>query len=184
MNKLEKLVSFCIAVATLPVATAALACGDKLSVIGGGVSFDRVSRHRGNVVMLVEPNSSLRAANEALKLRQALEYAGNKVQMVDTPDALQLALQQRKVDVVLVSWGESGKLEAQLADQSGAPTVLPVAYKTDPVELTSASRQGACFARVEDHADKRLVRAVDRVMEQREKKAPLDCRNPIATTST
>jgi hypothetical protein len=183
MNKPRKL-AFCIAVATLPVVTAAFACGDKLSVIGGGVSFDRVNQHRGNVVMLIEPNSSLRAANEALKLRQALEYAGNKVRTVDTTTELESVLQQGKVDVVLVSWGESGKLQAQLAEYSGSPTVLPVAYKTDPVELTNASRQGTCFARVEQRADKRLVMAVGRVMQQREKKAPLDCRNPVVTTST
>jgi hypothetical protein len=171
-------------VATLPVATAAFACGDKLSVIGGGVSFDRVSQHRGNVVMLVEPNSSLRAANDALKLRQALEYAGNKVRTVETAAELEDVLQQGKVDVVLVSWGESGKLQARLAERQGSPTVLPVAYKTDPVELTNAGRDGTCFARVEQRADKRLVRAVGRVMEQREKNAPLDCRNPVVTTST
>jgi DNA-binding NtrC family response regulator len=176
--------AFCIAVATLPVASAVFACGDKLSVIGGGVSFDRVSQHRGNVVMLVEPNSSLRAANEALKLRQALEYAGNKVRTVDTAAELESVLQQGQVDVVLVSWGESGKLQAQLAERAGSPTVLPVAYKTDPVELTSARSEGTCFAQVEQRADKRLVRAVGRVMEQREKKAPLDCRNPVVTTST
>jgi hypothetical protein len=182
MDKPSKL-ALCIAVATLSAASAAYACGDKLSVIGGGVSFDRVTRH-GIVVMLVEPNSSLRAANEALKLRQALEYAGNKVRTVDTPAELESVLRQGPVDVVLVSWGDSGKWEARFADLTGSPTVLPVAYKTNPAELTSASRQGACFARVEERGDKRLVKAVGRVMEQREKKAPLDCRNPVVTTST
>ena len=176
--------AFCIAVATLPVATGALACGDKLSVIGGGVSFDRVSQHRGSVVMLVEPDSPLRAANEALKLRQALEYAGNKVRTVDSAAGLEQAVQQVKVDVVLVSWGEAGLWQATLAERAGAPTVLPVAYRADPAELTLASRDGTCFARVEHRADKRLVRAVGRVMEQRQKKQPLDCRNPVVTTST
>ncbi len=176
--------AFCVAMATLPLASAVFACGDKLSVIGGGVSFDRLSQHRGNVVMLVEPNSSLRAANEALKLRQALEYAGNKVRTVDTAAELQSVLEQDPVDVVLVSWGDSGKLQAQLAERPDAPTVLPVAYKADPVELTNASRDGTCFAKVEQRSDKRLVRAVGRVLEQREKKAPLDCRNPVVTTST
>jgi hypothetical protein len=182
MNKPRK-VALCIAAATLSVASAAFACGDKLSVIGGGVSFDRVSRYHGNVVMLVEPNSSLRAANEALKLRQALEYAGNKVRMVDTPAELDSVLKQGPVDVVLVSWGDSGKLEARLAERTGSPTVLPVAYQTSPAELSSASQQGACFARVEERGDKRLVKAVGHVMEQREKKVPLDCRRPVLTST-
>ena len=180
---MSRKLAVCLAAVSLPLASVALACGDKLSVIGGGVSFDRVSQHRGNVVMLVEPNSSLRAANDALKLRQALEYAGNKVQTVDTPAQLETVLQQGKVDVVLVSWGESGELQARLAERSNSPVVLPVAYKADPAELTSASRDGTCFARVEQRADKRLVRAVGRVMELREKKAPLDCRNPVVTST-
>lgn len=176
--------ALCIAAATLTVTSASWACGDKLSVIGGGVSFDRVTRHHGNVVMLVEPNSSLRAANDALKLRQALEHAGNTVRTVDTPAELESALAQGAVDIVLVSWGESGRLEAQLAGRSGLPTVLPVAYRTDPAELDNAVRQGTCFTRVEERGDKRLVRAVGRVMELREKKAPLDCRNPIVAKAT
>ncbi len=140
------------------LAPAAHACGDKLSVIGGGVSFDRVSQHRGNVVMLVEPNSSLRAANDALKLRQALEYAGNKVRTVDIPAELDSLLAQGQTDVVLVSWGDATKLQGQLASNSGSPTFLPVAYKTDPAELTAASKQGTCYARVEQRQDKQLVR--------------------------
>lgn len=176
--------ALCIAAAVLTVPAASWACGDKLSVIGGGVSFDRVTRHHGNVVMLIEPNSSLRAANEALKLRQALEYAGNKVRTVDTPAGLQSVLEQGAVDIVLVSWGESGKWEAQLAGRSEPPTVLPVAYRTDQAELETAALQGTCFTRVEERGDKRLVRAVGRVMELREKKAPLDCRNPVVAKTT
>ena len=182
--EMPRRLAFCIAAAMLTVTSASFACGDKLSVIGGGVSFDRVTRYHGNVVMLVEPNSSLRAANEALKLRQALEYAGNKVITVDTPDALESALAQTVVDVVLVSWGESGRLEAQLAGRARSPTVLPVAYKTEQAALDDAVRQGTCFTRVEQRGDKRLVRAVGRVMELREKKAPLDCRNPVVASTT
>ena len=176
--------ALCIAAAVLTVPAASWACGDKLSVIGGGVSFDRLARYHGNVVMLVEPNSPLRAANEALKLRQALEYAGNKVRTVDTRAELQSALEQGAVDIVLVSWGESGGLEAQLAGRSESPTVLPVAYRTDQAQLDDAVRQGTCFTRVEERGDKRLVRAVGRVMELRERKAPLDCRNPVVAKTT
>jgi hypothetical protein len=61
--------------------------------------------------------------------------------------------------------------------------VLPVAYKTDPVELANASQQGTCFTAVEQRADKRLVRAVGRVIELREKKVPLDCRNPVVAST-
>ena len=106
MDKRALLV-LCAAATTLLAASVAQACGDKLSVIGGGVSLDRVSQHRGNVVMLVEPNSSLRAANDNLKLRQALEYAGNKVSTVETSAELSRVLELGKTDVVLVSWSDA-----------------------------------------------------------------------------
>jgi len=182
MNK-KSVLAFCAAATALLGASAALACGDKLSVIGGGVSFDRVSQHRGNVVMLVEPNSALRAANDELKLRQALEYAGNKVRTVETPAELTRVLEQGRTDVVLVSWSDAGKLQEQLANRSSAPIVLPVAYKTDPAELMAASKKGSCYALVKQRQDKQLVKTVGRVMEQREKNLPLDC-GAVSTAST
>ncbi len=178
------LLVLCAAATSLLGASVSHACGDKLSVIGGGVSFERISLHHGNVVMLVEPNSSLRAANDELKLRQALEYAGNKVQTVETTVELAKVLELGTTDVVLVSWGDNGKLQQQLVNRSGSPTVLPVAYKTSPEEMTAASKQGSCYARAEQRQDKRLVRTVGRVMEQREKKQPVVCSAAAGTTST
>jgi DNA-binding NtrC family response regulator len=183
MNK-QTILALCTAAAMLQGASVAHACGDKLSVIGGGVSFDRVSQHRGNVVMLVEPNSSLRAANNDLKLRQALEYAGNKVRTVETAAELTSVLDEGKTDVVLVSWGDAGKLQEQLANRSRSPTVLPVAYKTDPAELTAASKQGSCYARAEHRQDKQLVKTVGHVLEQREKNRPVVCKPAAAITTT
>lgn len=176
--------AFCTAIALLQGAAVAHACGDKLSVIGGGVSFDRVSQHRGNVVMLVEPSSALRAANDEFELRKALEFAGNKVRTVESPAELASVLDQGVTDVVLVSWGEAAKLQEQLSNRPGSPAVLPVAYRTNPTELAAASKQGTCYARAEQHQERQLVRTVGRVLEQREKNQPLNCRTVVASTST
>lgn len=183
MNR-QRMLVLCAAITTLLGATAAHACGDKLSVIGGGVSFDRVAQHRGNVVMLVEPNSSLRAANDDLKLRQALENAGNKVSTVETPAELTSVLDKGKTDVVLVSWSDASRLQEQMVSRSGSPTVLRVAYKTDPAELTAAGKQGICYARADQRQDRQLVRTVGRVLEQREKNQPVVCKAAAGQTST
>lgn len=168
---------FCAAVALLQGPTTAQACGDKLAVIGGGVSFDRVSqgRYRGNVVMLVEPDSSLRAANETLGIQKALEAAGHHVRTVESPSELTVTLMQAKADVILVSWDDAGPLKAQLASWSPSPTVLPVAYKTDPGVLSEARSNGTCYALAEKPEDKQLLKAVSRVMEQRRKDSSLQC---------
>lgn len=177
----SSVLAFCTAAAVLVAAAPTHACGDKLSVIGGGVSFDRVSQdqYHGNIVMLLEPNSSLRAANDELKLRRQLEYAGNKVRTVETPAELAGVLGQGHTDIVLVSWGDAAKVREQIAGSSPAPTVLPVAYRTDPAELTTASDKGICYAYAKD---KQLVRTVGRVMEERQKDRPVDC-SPIRTAS-
>ena len=57
--------------------------------------------------------------------------------------------------------------------------MLPVAYRTDPAELASASEKGICYAYAKD---KQLVRTVGRVMEERQKDRPVDC-SPVRTAS-
>lgn len=171
------LLACCTAVSMLQAPAIVQACGDKLSVIGGGVRFDRVSqnRYRGNVVMLVAPDSPLRAANDTLKLRQALEAAGHSVRAVESSNELTLALDQSKADVVLVSWDGAGQIKAQLAGRSPSPTVLPFTAKADLAFLATASNTGNCFAVAEHPGDKRFVKAVDRVVEQRRKDSSLQC---------
>jgi hypothetical protein len=58
------------------------ACGDKLSMMGGGVSFEMLnpSLHQGRVVMYITPGSPLHKANA--ELRKSLERAGHKVRSV------------------------------------------------------------------------------------------------------
>ena len=52
------------------LATAALACGDKLVAMGGGVGFERVmvSRNPGHIILMLEPSTGLATANEKFNL--------------------------------------------------------------------------------------------------------------------
>ncbi len=122
--------------------------------------------------MLLAPNSALRAANEELKIRQALEYAGNKVRTVETEVELQSIVAKGKVDVVLVSWSDATAVRDGLASMTVAPFVLPVAYGVDTKELTAATERGTCYSLAKD---RQVVRAVGHVMEQREKNLPVEC---------
>lgn len=175
MKKASVLVC-CAATALLQIGPAQ-ACGDKLSVIGGGVSFERLGGLglSGTVVMLLEPNSELRAANDNLKLRQALESAGYKVRAVDNPAELAKSLGQGQAEVVLVSWGDAARLNAELASRDAAPTVLPVAYEMDAADLAAASSQGTCYVVAARGQDKEFVKGVTRAMKQRAKNQPLHC---------
>lgn len=162
----------------------AQACGDKLAVIGGGVSFERLGGlgMSGAVVMLLEPDSVLRVANDDLKLRQALESAGYKVRTVDNLDELKKSLDQGQAAVVLVSWGDAPRLEAELGNGEGAPTVLPVAYGVDAARLAAANSQGTCYVIAAKGQDKEFVKGVTRTMKQRAKDKPQYC--PAATAAS
>lgn len=162
----------------------AQACGDKLAVIGGGVSFERLGGlgMSGAVVMLLEPDSVLRIANDDLKLRQALESAGYKVRTVDNLGELKKSLDQGQTAVVLVSWGDAARLEAELGNGEGAPTVLPVAYGVDAARLAAANSQGTCYVIAAKGQDKEFVKGVTRTMKQRAKDKPQYC--PAATAAS
>ena len=96
--------------ATLVLAHApAAACGDKLSMMGGGVSFELVNptRHRGNVVLFVTPDSPLRLSKREQTLEKTLRRAGHTVRVVNSPAELASALQAGNVDIVLTDAQEA-----------------------------------------------------------------------------
>jgi DNA-binding NtrC family response regulator len=184
MNRSGSLASCAALVVLASLPGAATACGDKLSVVGGGVTFDKfAAEHRGNVVLLVEPNSPLRAANEELKLHQALQNAGHRVRTVESRSELAAVLAQAKVDVVLVSLGDAD-VGNQVESRTG-PSMLRVAYKADPTAVAAASDGGECFVLAANKRDPELVHRVGELIAQRSKNAVRQCDSvKPKTTST
>lgn len=179
------LISLVAAMACIAAAPATQACSDKLSIIGGGVTYDMFAgEHRGNIVLVVEPNSPLRAANDDLKLRQALQKAGHRVRMVESAVELAVVLDKTRVDVVLVSWGQRESVEQQLATRASAPAMLGVGYKQATASAVTASNQGQCFILVADSQDPALVHRVGELVAQRGKPGAQRCEAPKTPSST
>ena len=110
--------------------------------------------------MLVEPNSSLRAANDELKLRQALEFAGNKVSTVENPDELTPARQgQDRCRAGFV--GRRNQSAGPDGEPSGSPTFLRSLTRPIPAELTGRRQarnllcDGSSSARTSSWYDRR-----------------------------
>src|SRR5689334_918644 len=86
--------------------TVALACGDKLLLIGRGVRFQRAyAPHPANVVIYsngTQSGATLRSA----KLRTTLKQAGHKLQTAADSSQLDEALKSGKVDVVLADFAD------------------------------------------------------------------------------
>ncbi len=169
--------ALCVAAILWLAAPFALACGDKLAVIGGGVGLDRLNRNvaRGNVVLLIEPNSSLRAANDDLNLKRELEFAGHKVRTVDSTGALESLISQGQADVVLVSWQDATRLQSELATRSSSPAIVSIAYKTDAAEPAIAVPKDLCVAQAERRRGREVVEAVGHVVQQRKAGQQVDC---------
>ena len=59
----------CLAGCAALLAGAALACGDKLVALGGGVGFERVivSRNPGHIILMLEPATGLAAGQRKIQ---------------------------------------------------------------------------------------------------------------------
>jgi hypothetical protein len=178
-----------LGVATLVFAQdPALACGDKLSMMGGGVSFDLVNpgRHRGNVILFAPPESPLRLGKNGATLEKTLERAGHKVRRVDTTTALAAALQAGNVDIVLTDAGDAVATPQRVAAASGSqaePAPLALSYRPTAADLSSASLGRTCVAQF-DSRGKQLLDAIENVLAAKGQVAAASCAPASVTSST
>ena len=111
------------------------ACGDKLSLVGGGVSFERVSQAGppGRIVFLAEPGSQVQAADKDLGLVAEFKRAGHDVKVVADSDELDRVVREQGADVVIAHWSEAAATAGRLGKGTASPTVVP--WPTSPATL-------------------------------------------------
>jgi hypothetical protein len=161
------------AAAGLLLVSTAIACGDKLVALGGGVPFDRIHERRaGNVILYLNPQTRLNTANADIRLDAALTRAGHSVRTVATRRDLELALGEAEADVVLMDWADAAQLKAGISDR--VPT-LPVLYGGTPGELAHAEAGEQCVLEADRRRASQLLKAVDRIIEDHAKGRQLDC---------
>jgi hypothetical protein len=175
-----------VAAAGLFAATAAQACpacGDKLSLVGGGVSFERVSHvgPPGRIVVLAAPGSPLQAADKDLGLVAGFKRAGHEVTVVADEADLARVVNEQHTDVVLAHWSEAKTAAGQLGSESTSPTVVAVTYKTEDAEAAKAAGVGDCVCRADQRKGRKLSDKVDQILELRRKGQPADCAVTIAS---
>ena len=138
------------------------ACGDKLSMMGGGVSFEMLnpSLHQGRVVVFITPDSSLHAASADLK--KTLERAGHKVRSVDNASELQAAVKAGDVDLVLTNLGDDQAVH--VATGSPPPALLSVIYKPTQGALSGSSMGVTCTTRADKARGRQMLEAIENVL--------------------
>jgi hypothetical protein len=162
---------------------AANACGDKLSMMGGGVSFEMLnpSLHQGRVVVFITPESPLHVASAGLK--KTLERAGHKVRSVDSAASLKSALQSGDVDIVLTNLGDDA---AAVPVQTGAraPAMLSVVYKPTADTFSGASATPTCTARADKARGRQMLEAIENVLAHKGSGLGPTCAPASVTKST
>jgi hypothetical protein len=175
-----------LAAAGLFAATAAQACpacGDKLSLVGGGVSFERVSQAGppGRIVVLAEPGSAVQAAESDLGLVAEFKRAGHNVKVVADANELDRVVRDQGADVVIAHWSEAAATAGRLGRSSDSPTVVPVAYKSDDAAAAMAAGAGKCVCQADQRKGRKLAETVDKVLVKRSKGEPAEC--PVVVAS-
>lgn len=167
-----------IAVATLGVllAGSAGACGDKLVALGGGVGFQRVvvSRHPGNIIIVLEPASRLDAANDSFNLVTSLSLAGHEVFIVRNDDELREQRAVVKPDLILVDADYSKQYDLMAAAGGNGPAIIPVSY-SEGGQTAVSNKQFGCGSVDVGRKGLQLLKAVEGAMKLRSRGQPMPC---------
>jgi hypothetical protein len=158
------------------LAGTALACGDKLVALGGGVGFDRVivSRHPGHIVLMLEPATGLAEANEKLNLAGSLSLAGHEVFVARNAEELRAHRLAVAPDLILVDAGRASGIQPQPVADKKDPVILPVAFAPSS-ELTSKELEGGCVVVIEGKKGAQLLKRVERVLKLRSRGEAMTC---------
>jgi hypothetical protein len=167
-------------------AQACPACGDKLSLVGGGVSFERVSQAGppGRIVFLAEPGSQVRAAESDLGLVAEFKRAGHDVKVVADSSELERVVREQGADVVIAHWSEAAATAGRLGKSTGSPTVVPMSYKSDDAAEATAAGAGKCVCQADQRNGRKLAETIDKVLDKRRKGEPADCPVVVASRTT
>ncbi len=165
MHRLYAMVTaLTVAALTMVNPPAAQACGDKLTVLGGGIPFDRVhSSHRqGSLILYLRPDSRLSATNTDARLDQMLTRNGHQVRVVKSGAELKQALEAGRADFVLADWSDAPQLQLDVI--AGVP-VVPVVYGSTAEERVYENSRSGCVVESNKGHNRQFVQEVESLLE-------------------
>ena len=151
-----------VAVLGVAASPAIHACGDKLTILGGGIPFDRIhsNHHHGTVLLYLSPDSRLSAASNDARLDETLTKNGNQVRVAHSDAELKQALAEGKVDFVLADWSEAPRIQPDV--MAGVP-VVPV-IPGGSQDARAHVRAGCMVESYKGH-DRQFVRDVEALID-------------------
>ncbi|HEX9186649.1 MAG TPA: hypothetical protein VGB87_06245 [Vicinamibacteria bacterium] len=148
----------------------ALACGDKLVIVGRGLRPKRRAASRASILVYAPPGGSLPAALGEGGLQANLERAGHRLSRVSTEEELRKALGAGGYDLVFADFAVAPRVEAEAGRVAAHPTVLPALYNPSPAELKAAATEFQCVIK-SPGKEKDYLAVVDEAMATRNRQA-------------
>lgn len=154
----------------------AIACGDKLIVMGRGL-HPTVGRTGppASILVFADPRGSMPAALDKGHLRKDLEKAGHRLRSVGTREEVTAALRTGTYDLLFADFKTASSLEAEASEAASKPTVLPTLFNPTDAELAAASKDSQCL-RVPGQS-KDYLAVVSNALALRKKQAPAGRKN-------
>lgn len=178
---MHRLAAF-LAAGLVVLAPLALACGDKLVPVGGGVRMERIARseHPGTVFVLI--SSAPGGRRTADDLVAGLARTGHNARLVSR-DQLESASREAAPDVVMALPNEAPALLSSYADRANAPVIVSVVYQPNRTSLEAARRANGCVAEVPDWGVSPAVRFVNGIRAAQDSGRPVECARSAHTSS-
>jgi len=144
-------------------------CGDKFLVLGRDVGYRQLLKasHPGTVVLYTSPG--LPPAFTDGRVALVLQTAGHRVKTVSDPRALDRALADGGIDLIIADAAMARQISASVQKASTAQMV-PVVVQADSSERSGLEKQFGCILRMPSDA-RHVLDTLDRAMKLRAKRA-------------
>jgi len=148
MKRLPTLVALLGSALTVAATGDALACGDKLVVVGRGLHAKGVKApQRASILLFAEPKSSVAAALEDGNFRKDLERAGHRLRSATSKEELEAALGTGTYDLLLADLKAAPLAESEARSAASRPTFLPTLFNPTAAELAAVGKQYHCVVK-------------------------------------
>lgn len=166
------LVPAAVSLFVMGIAFEAVACGDKLLVVGRGARFQRgyVAIYPASVLLV---DTERTAANGLLV---SLRRAGHRVDVVQDSNHVRGAVTDKKYEVVLSDWSNASEIEPVVSSAAPSALFLPMLDDTSPADVAAARKVYRCTLQPDKKKGNRnFLAGLDEAIESKRKAKPLEC---------
>jgi hypothetical protein len=154
------------------ISTTAFACGDKLILTIGNLSFKQMSGgpRSASILAYTPRNSPVGEVIKELEQLPAAKRTGLTFRSFNDPARLEEMLRAQKYDLLLVDAGDAENLQRQAQSVSSKLVMVPVVSQPGKAAAAQAEKKFHCVLTVPNSLG-RYLSAIDRAMEFKLKSA-------------